>query len=61
METIISIINGAEQGNFIDGMIFMSAAVVLIGAVLGTFCWVGEKIINHTNLGSKLANFLEDE
>lgn len=60
METIINIIANAEN-SFVDWMIFVSAAVVLIGAVLGTFCWVGEKIINHTNLGSKLANFLEDE
>ena len=61
METIISIINGAEQGNFIDWMIFMSTAAVAILAILGAWCWICEKIVNKFNLSDKLNNFLGDE
>ena len=61
METIINIINGAEQGNFIDGMILMSATAATILAILGTWCWIGEKIANKFNLSDKLDNFLGDE
>ena len=60
METIINIIVNAEN-SFVDWMIFVSAAVVAILGILGTFCWVGEKINDKFNLSDKLANFLEDE
>ena len=60
MEIIINIITNAEN-SFIDWMIFISFMMIAISAILGAWCWAGEKINNKFNLSNKLDKFLEDE
>lgn len=59
METIISIINGAEQGNFIDWMIFICMTAAVIVAILGTWCWIGEKFLKITHLDEKFNRWVD--
>lgn len=58
METLFKIIENANN-SFADWMIFVSAAAVTILAILGTWCWIGEKFIKITHLDEKFNRWVD--